>query len=333
MTTVTDLYRGFGSIFFDDQLMYSQDLNNIEYSKLKTFRDSLVSIIKQPGVAIDSLSELDLKVVYVDAKHFTVNSGSAIDKYGRLIYVPINPASGSGSVATDPYYHPVWPDRENIVHNQLPDELTTYYVNIYYDTQQDIAETDDKGVLHYTREYDSYNIVVENSNPTEDSGGLCLASFLVNSAGNIPGSGSITDQRSLLLLRAEANPSARELYRQTSAASNTVDADASDSVWTENGAGYVAKAATLYRYKGEETMNVNFCVPSGSGAGTLKVYIISDESGGTGNLPFSGSAGSYSFSFNINPILEEDIVYHVGVKLKSDDAGTAKVRDTIIDVV
>jgi len=330
LLTITDLYRGFGSRFFDDQRMYSQDLNNIEYTKLETIRNSIVSMIKQPGVAINSLDETALKVEYVDSKHFTVNPGSAIDKYGRIIYVPED-TSVSGSISTDPYYHPIWPDRENIVHNRLPETTTIYYVNIYYNTQQDIAKTNDKGISYYTREYDSYRISVDNILPSNVSAGLCLASFLVNSEGNIFGSGSIEDLRSLLLLRTIPNPSAREFYRQTSVASNVVNNEASVNVWSEGGAGYVNKANSLYRYKGEETMNVNFSVPSGSGAGTLKVYINFDESGGFGTYSFSGT-GTYSFSFSINVGLTEDIVYYIGVRLKSDDAGTALVSNTVIDV-
>ncbi|MCK4359411.1 MAG: hypothetical protein KAW92_11860 [Candidatus Cloacimonetes bacterium] len=336
LLTITDLYRGFGSKFFDDQWMYSQDLNNIEYTKLKTIRDSLASIIKQPGVAIDSLSESSLKVAYVDAKHFTVNPGTAIDKYGRIIYVPSNTAA-SGSVASDPYYHPAWPTRENIAHNQLPDELTTYYVNIYYTTQQDIAETDDKGDLHYTREYDSYYIIVEDSTPGDASSGLCLANFPVNASGDIVGgSGSINDCRLLLLCgMQEFTTPAREIFRKEFLADDSVNDYFTERSWKSGdflGAPgvYVPKARASFKYYGETQVNVNFCVPAASDAGSVKVDIASNSS----SCSFGAGAGNYSFSLNLDTDLSQDILYDITVYLANVNGGeTAYVSELIIDVV
>ena len=337
MPTITDLYRGFGSIFFDGQLMYSQDLNNIEYSKLKAFRDSLASIIKQAGVAIDSLSESALKVVYIDTKHFTVNPGTAIDKYGRIIYVPTNPASGSGSVATDPYYHPVWPDRENIAHNQLPEELTTYYVNIYYTTQRDITETNDKGEVHYTREYDSYIIVVGNSEPTNGSSGICLANFPVNADGDIVGgSGSINDSRPLLLCgMQEFTTPAREIFRKEFLADDSVNDYFTDRAWKSGDflgvpGVPILKARTSFKYYGETQVNVNFCVPAASDPGDVTVDVANNSS----SCSFGAGAGTYSFSFNLDTDLSQDVLYDVVVYLANAAGGeTAYVSELIIDVV
>jgi len=156
------VFEGLRSIFFEDQDVFDKDLNNIEYTKIKTIRDSLKACIKQPGVAISSLSEPDLKVI-----GNTVNPGSAIDKYGRIIYVPED-TSVSGSISTDPYYHPAWPSRTASGSGD--------YINIYYDVQYDISENNDSGTPYYTRAYDSYRILRESSVSSEESGGICLAS-------------------------------------------------------------------------------------------------------------------------------------------------------------
>ena len=336
MSTVTDLYRGFGSKFFDDQQIYSQDLNNIEYTKLKTIRDSLAACIKQAGVAIDSLSESLLKVIYVDTKHFTVNPGTAIDKYGRIIYVPSNTAA-SGSISSDPYYHPAWPSRQNIAHNKLPESLTTYYVNIYYDTQQDIAKMDDSGTPHYTREYNSYRIDCDISSPSEDSGGICLATFPVNADGNITGgSGSINDCRPLLLLgMQEATTTAREIFRKEFLADDSTNDYFTERAWKsgdflgDTGICF-AKAKTSFRYYGETQVNVHFCVPAASDDGYVRVSMAN----ASGSYSFGAGAGNYSFSFNLDVSLSQDILYDVTVCLANVNPGeTAYISEMVIDVV
>lgn len=334
LLTITDLYRGAGSKFFGDQLMYSQDLNNIEYSKIETIRNSIKSMIIQPGVAIHSLSESALKVEYVDTKHFTINPGYAVDKFGRLIYVPSN-TSASGSIATDPYYHPAWPDRQNIAHNQLPEELTTYYVNIYYATQQDIVKTNDEGASFYTREYDSYRISVENILPSENSGGLCLASFPINTDGDIPSSGSINDIRPLLLCAIQTfTTPAREIFRKSVVVTDVVNDYWTSTAWRSGDVlgtpgTYFAKARTSFRYYGETQVNIHFTASAASQQGIVKVAVgsVFDTCGFV-------VAGAYSFSINLPSTLLSNVLYDVVVSLANVNGGqVAMISEIVIDVI
>jgi len=339
--TLDPIYSGHGSIFFEDQQIFSQDLNNIEHSKLRIIRESLVAMMYQPGVAIDSLSDTALKVIYIDTEHFTINPGVAIDSFGRLIYVPSD-TSASGSTTTDPYYHPVWPSRQNIVHNQLPEAVTTYYVNIYYTMQQDIAETDDKKGAHYTREYDSYRIACENSIPSDDSDGICLASFQVDTDGDIVGgSGSINDIRPLLLFGLQtAAFSAREVFRQASVASNVVNNDAGSNSWQESlclgpDPVSVPKARVSFMYYGETTMNVHFLKLALSDSGSLLVS-VDNNTGGSGSYDFNntGSNDYYSFSFSLNAAMNKDIFHYITIYLETSVCSSAAiVGDTVIDVI
>jgi len=332
--TITDLYRGAGSKFFDDQLMYSQDLNNIEYTKLETIRNSIKSMIIQPGVAIHSLSESALKVEYVDAKHFTINPGYAVDKFGRLIYVPSSTAA-SGSIYTDPYYHPAWPDRQNIAHNQLPEELTTYYVNIYYTTQQGISGTNDEGTSFYTREYDSYRISVENVLPSENSGGLCLASFPINTDGDIPSSGSINDIRPLLLCAIQTfTTPAREIFRKSIVATDVANNSFAAIAWQSGDLGpdtgvLILKARTSFRYYGEAQVNIHFTASAASDPGSVKVIIATVFD----TYNFAG-AGSYSFSINLPTTLLSNVLYDVTVSLANvNPTDVAMISEMVIDVI
>ena len=341
------LYIGAESNFFDDQQIFAQDLNNIEYTKIKTIRDTIAACISQPGVAIDSLTDTALQVVYIDNAHFTVNLGTAIDKYGRIIYVPSNTAA-SGSIATDPHYHPTWPDRVDIAHGKVPNAITTYYVNIYYVTQQDIAESGSFGSSYYTREYDSYSILTESILPTDESGGICLASFQVNSSGEIINS-NISDLRPLLLLALYSSTAyAREIFRQLGYFWRTTNTHTIilPSVWR--------KAVFSYQRREETSMNVNFDVPSNlyspCVAGTLHVVIFpagyeyedcgitydqpcSSGSVAIGSYAFTSTSGSHSFSINVSS-LSQDSLYIVAISLEVDGAyGTSTyVRNTIIDV-
>jgi hypothetical protein len=331
--TITDIYRGDESIFFGDQQLYSQDLNNIEYTKIKTLRDSLKAFIKTPGVAIDSLSSSSLKVEYVDSKHFTVNPGTAIDKFGRLIYVPTNPSSGSGSISTDPYYHPIWPNRENLLHNQLPEELTTYYVVIYYTTQQDIDKKNDSGIRYYTREYDSYIILVENIAPDKNSVGLCLASFLVDTNGNIVSSGSISDLRPLLSLAflSPPIPTAREIYRRDQIVFG--GGYLSPDFWSVDDSTAQIKAFIMYRWNEETLIDTYFTVPIGSVAGFVQISIMDYTTiiFTSSTYSFSSGIGSYNFS-DILPNLSKDKIYYMKVEMSNTAPGTAMIDQIVINV-
>jgi len=340
------LYIGAESNFFDDQQIFAQDLNNIEYTKIKTIRDTIAACISQPGVAIDSLAETALQVVYVDNKHFTVNPGTAIDKYGRIIYVP-DDTSASGSIATDPHYHPAWPDRVNIAHGQSPNVVTTYYVNIYYATQQGIQESGSFG-NYYTREYDSYRIAVETALPDADSGGISLANFQVNSSGEIINS-AIFDLRPLLLLALYSGTSyVREIFYQLGYYWRTTNTHTIIEPSCRR------KAVFSYQRREETSMNVNFDVPSNlyspCAAGTLHVVIFpagyeyedcgitydqpcSSGSVAIGSHFFTSASGSHSFSIDVSS-LSQDALYVVAISLEDDGAyGTSTyVRNTIIDV-
>jgi hypothetical protein len=337
------LYNSAGSEFFDDQQIVAQDLNNIEYTKIKTIRDTIAACIYQPGVAIDSLTDTALQVVYVDNAHFTVNPGTAIDKFGRIIYVPSNTAA-SGSIATDPHYHPTFPDRENIAHGQLPNVVTIYYVNIYYATQQDIQESGSFG-NYYTREYDSYRIAVETALPDANSGGISLANFQVNSLGEIINS-IIFDSRPLLLLALYSTGiSPREVFKQLG---NYWSTEGTFPCWHR----FDMKAAFSYRSRGENSMNIYFDVigpPYSDTGGYFSVAIYPagyeyENQAVMNGFPTSGSvaynscafsSGSASYSFSVDTSsLSQDSLYIVAIFLGAYliPGNTAYVRNTIIDV-
>jgi hypothetical protein len=342
-------YEGAGSIFFNDQYIYKEDLNNIEYTKIKTIRDSLAACIKQPGVAIASLSDSSLKVEYVDAKHFTVNPGFAIDKFGRLIYVP-NDVSQYGNTIDDPEYHPKYPDRENLSHSKVPSVSTRYYANIYYNTQQDITESDDEGESYYTRDYDSYYIACEDFQAGTSSSfgsgslGICLGSFEVNTSGDIRFS-EITDMRPLLevysnVAASGSVSSSRRVFALSRIATNLTNALASNNYWAVTATAYnQTKADISYQHRsGSTAMNVRFCVPSYSQPST-NAYVYAYVYTSPGHI--LEASGSYNvivnsqicdFSLDVSG-LTPSTLYSVEIWMRTFTyAGTFYVRDLVIDV-
>ena len=170
---------GVGSQFFDDQDVLSEDLSNVEYTKLDLIRKTVQATMSSYGVcAMDNTSNA-LLVSLDDQYHFTVSNGSAIDGYGKLIYVPVD-TSASGSITTDPLYHPAWPDREYVAHGKT--DAGTYYVHIAHAVQEDILDTDDTGTQYYKRAYDSYSITVTDQS-SGSGNSVVLASFAVDSVG------------------------------------------------------------------------------------------------------------------------------------------------------
>ena len=344
------IYDGVGSLFFDDQYInyIHRDLDNIEYTKLKTIRDSFAACIKQPGVAIDDLSESSLKVAYVDAKHFTVNPGTAIDKYGRIIYVP-DDVSMYGSVIDDPYYHPAWPNRENIAHGKTPSVSTRYYVNIYYNTQQNIVESNDEAESYYTRIYDSYYIACEDfqagASGSSGSGsmGICLGSFEVNTDGNIR-FGEITDLRPLLEVLSEAVgigsvPSSRRVFALSRIADNLANSEAVNNYWAATTTAYSQiKADITYQHRsGSEAMNFRFCVPSYSYPSANAYFYAYVYSCGS----VLGASGSYHITTNSKICdlvldvsgLTPNNTYYIQINMRNyTGTGTVYVRDLVIDV-
>ena len=182
-------YLGEGSQFFEDQHVFKDDLNNIEYTKTKMIRDSVMAVTAQYGVCSTSLDST-LQVSLPNSGSFTVAPGRGIDPYGRLITVP-TAVTVSGSFVNDPYYHPAWPQRVAIPHSKIPPSIALYYVNIKYDTQWAGSEINDVGVQYYTRAYDSYAIEL-NSSPSIN--GLTLASFYIDKNGIVT---NLVDRRTL----------------------------------------------------------------------------------------------------------------------------------------
>jgi len=341
------IYEGAGSIFFDDQYISKEDLNNIEYTKLKTIRDSLAACIKQPGVAIDSLADSSLKVEYVDSKHFTVNPGTAIDKFGRIIYVPSN-VSQYGNVIDDPEYHPKYPDRENLPHGKIPNVPTRYYVNIYYNTQQDIVESDTEGEPHYIRIYDSYYISCDDfqagsgSLPGSGSLGICLGSFEVNTSGNIRFS-EITDIRPLLKVLSAGVVSglytpSRRIFSKINIASSALNAAVSGyNQWATTSGSQQIKAYIGYMHReGTVSMNVLFCVPTSSQSPTdayLCVYIYTYD----GSLVISDYVNvvtnNYIQDFSLDISGLSPGLYYIRLDMQTlTGVGTFYVKDFTIDV-
>jgi len=341
--TSDPLYSGQGSIFFDDQYVYKEDLNNIEYTKLKTIRKSIAGCLRQAGVAIDSLTDSALKVAYVDAKHFTVNPGVAIDALGRLIYVPEN-TSADGNIIDDPDYHPVWPNRETIAHGKSPSVFTRYYVNIYYNTQLDIIETDDSGVSHYTRIYDSYEISCEDF-PAESGSskvGLCLGSFEVNTEGNIR-YGEITDLRPFLQVLSEIVinpyvPSSRRIFAQSNVASYLSNAVAGNNYWAVTAGSYAHPKANIgYKHRtGSTAMNIRFCIPDYSQVSTnAYVYAYIYQGAAlvvSGSINITSNSEIHDLSLNISG-LSTSAIYDVRITMRTFvGTGTFYIRDLVIDV-
>jgi len=301
-------YRGFRSIFFGDQDVLKNDLNNIEYTKLKLFRDSLAACLEQAGVAIESLAVTNLKV-----SGSTVNPGTAIDKYGRIIYVPIN-TSASGSVSDDPYYHPAWPSRIA--------SGSGNYVNIYYDTQQDIVETDDSGTSHYTREYDSYRIVIEGSPPSDESGGICLASGGV-------------DCRPLLLLRSQTDvtPIVDEAWNKARQASEVLNNWVSNLYWHDNG-GTNRKADVAYKHLSDSTlMNIRFYVWNAAAPGTIQVDIydsLTENVVVTNSLSFPAGSGYYDLPLSISSLSSTSLYF---IRISVSAGGSVYVGGVVVRIM
>lgn len=174
---MSNVVKGFGSQFFEDQHVLPKDLNMIEYSKTQLLRNYIRTKTRQPGVLIDSLSDPDLQVTTVDGSTFNVGSGAAIDSEGRLIVVP-NSVAASGSTGSDPAYHPAWPDRQNLVSGISAAGI--YYINLKYAQQSGDIRYDDSGGSHETRIYDSFSIVVEATRK-----GVTLAKVQLNASGSI----------------------------------------------------------------------------------------------------------------------------------------------------
>jgi len=173
--------EGYGSQFFQDQNVFAKDLNAIDYSKTKMFRDYLKSITKTPGVILtDPLVDTPLKVTTVNGTTFDVTAGVAIDPYGRLLQVPLAPLTASGSLSMSPAYYPAQPARTGLTTGIT--QAGTYYVNLEYAMIQDDLRSDDAGEQHYTRVYDSYTISVSSSRSTL---GLTLATVVLDNAGKI----------------------------------------------------------------------------------------------------------------------------------------------------
>ena len=168
-------FDGQGSKFFRDQNVFEEDLNNIEFTKIKLIRDTVKATMYSAGICAISLDASDLKVS-VAVNCSTVAPGSAIDQYGRLIYVPSD-TSASGSVSTDPYYHPGWPTTTTL-HQGGNGE---FFVHISYKIQEALLGVDDEGLAHNSRVYDSYEITI-STNETSPNGGLLLAQYTVESS-------------------------------------------------------------------------------------------------------------------------------------------------------
>lgn len=170
------LYDGQSSQFFRDQNVIKEDLNNIEYTKIKMLRDSVQAGTATPGVCAADSSAPFLLVTNPGPTLISVAPGTAIDYYGRLIVVP-DTISVSGSILTDPNYHPAWPARVNITAPVL--NGIRYYVHLGYAYQEGIPGTDDTGALFNSRRYDSYNIYVDQS-ISSSFGDLTLAEYVGN---------------------------------------------------------------------------------------------------------------------------------------------------------
>jgi len=245
-----------------------------------------------------------------------VSPGTAIDKFGRIIYVPDDTAA-SGSIATDPHYHPAWPS-------------TTVsgsggYVNIYYDTQQDIVEADDSGDQYYTRTYDSYRIVEEGSLPSDESGGICLLN------------GSI-DCRPFLVLRSNIGT----LIYIDERFNFMVYADAGSTEWADyhywivNSSIPVKKAEIAFQYNGESLMNVRFCSSINSttpGILYLYVYNSSTETSVLNtSYSFSAGLGIYNFSLDIRSLSLGTPYYIVLSMSRVGSSGITQLDAIVIDV-
>jgi len=174
---MANVINGYGSQFFEDQHVLPKDLNMIEYSKIKLFRDYVRAKTRQPGILINSTDETDLKVITTDGRTFDVNPGAAIDNEGRLIIVPNNTAV-SGSFSNDPAYHPAWLSRQNLTTGIAAAGI--YYINLKYAQQSADIRYDDSGDSHEARIYDSFSITVE---PTRKD--ITLAKVQLNASGSI----------------------------------------------------------------------------------------------------------------------------------------------------
>ena len=156
---MSNILDGYGSQFFPDQHVLARDLNMVGYTNTKQFRDYLKTITKMPGVVVSDLNtDASLQVITVDGTTFSVNQGVAIDGEGRVITLPTNPTTASGSLGSDPLYRPALPTRTSLSTGVTA--AGTYYVNLKYIPLRGDTRGDDVGDNHSTRVYNSYIISV-----------------------------------------------------------------------------------------------------------------------------------------------------------------------------
>jgi len=177
---MSNILDGYGSQFYPDQNVLARDLNLINYSNIKSFRDYLKVITYQPGVILSDVFTDTALQVTTDGTTFTVNPGSAVDSGGRVIHVPVSPLVESGSISSDPLYYPARPNRTLLTTGVVSAGI--YYVNIKYSSFYTDVRYDDGGTAYNKRVYDSYTISVDAVRSAE---GITLAQVQCDASGSI----------------------------------------------------------------------------------------------------------------------------------------------------
>jgi len=186
--------------FFNDQIVYSDDLNFLNSSKDDELRNRFNAILLPPGgiygnvtYATSSssrggivgdpdlyLSSTNLKVgLSVSNNQLFIYAGKALTEAGELIEVLSNLTLNLGS--------------SNSTYSWLGSPNTLNYVKIKYLEIQSAVQTDDQGTSFFTRYNPSYFITINDTPPISNE--ILLATFISDASGRtIPAQG-IIDRR------------------------------------------------------------------------------------------------------------------------------------------
>ena len=186
--------------FFNDQIVYSDDLNFLNSSKEDELKNRFNALLLPPGgiygdvnYATSSSSrggiigDPDLYLSFTNLKVGTslsnnqlfIYAGKALTEEGELIEVTTNLTLNLGS--------------SNSTYSWLGSPNTLNYVKIKYLEVQGAIQSDDQGTPFYTRYNPSYFITVNNAAPTNNE--ILLATFISDASGRtIPAQG-VVDRR------------------------------------------------------------------------------------------------------------------------------------------
>lgn len=184
--------------YFDDQLLEAVDLNFTQNSKKYSILELTRGLTKTPGVVINSLNDLGLKV-NASGVTFSVNPGRAFDASGNEIVVPseVTIADPGKSVLGDSDYRPanLLPPRQNILITDLTTHTLKVSIGFTETNDPTMRVNDNQGLSYFVRTYNSY-IITQTHSGDIPSGHLLLAEIVISN-GLVS---AVTDKRPIFAL-------------------------------------------------------------------------------------------------------------------------------------